>query len=154
MKLYFVGLLLCAACGGSPHWPEYPADFYGADLVIEQSDYVYTQRETYVPYLRSLVERTAAYYGHAPEDVAGLRIMIEPGQVSCGELTVNGCFTTDDNTVRIHSGYLSDMTCSDGALLPHELLHYFLHGDPGHTAPEWARLPALQDSLRPLSICP
>jgi hypothetical protein len=156
MMRLLVVLLLCAACGGpAPHWPEWPVgQFYGAQLVIE-SQLVYTQRDTYIPYLRSIIERTAAFYGHAPEEVAGLRIVATNGPIPNGQgAMVVGHFDPDQNTVLFRTGYEPDMTCADGVLLPHELLHFYLHGDPTHSDPRWAQLPALQDSLRPLSICP
>lgn len=151
-------LLLLIGCGGSQQWPGDPA-LYGAYLQVEGGAYVYSGYDNYKPYLRSIIEATAAHFGRRPEEISGVRLLVSGPInvsglfVSCGGEPAQGCFTSDDNTIHLATGYLANGTCADGHVLPHELLHVFLGGDSGHTSPLWADIHALGVQLEALSVC-
>lgn len=154
MRWIVVAMLI--GCGGRQHWTGDP-DLYNVDLVIEADADPYTALPAYKPYLRAIIERTSLYFGYAPEDVAGLRILVSGHLYGCASRVTGGCYDPASNTAMLTAGFGGSsipgrIRCTEGAVLPHELLHYFI-GDPQHSDARWSRLPELIASLDAESIC-
>jgi hypothetical protein len=138
LLVLLLGLPACAV-----QWDGDPA-IYGLDLdvALTQHNAAWTVRDDLKPRLRTVVAAAAAYWGIAPEAVAGWRLRLTEGLLECGgSSTANGCTTADDRTVTITANYF---VCIESSTLVHELGHVALGGDSDHRDPRWRDSDALR----------
>jgi hypothetical protein len=134
MRFVPVLLLVVAAC--EPRWDGDPR-IYGLALDVEltQHNTEWVLGDDLKPRIRRVVEMAAAYWGSAPEAVAGWRLLLAEGLLACGSCsTANGCTTTDDRTVAITANFY---LCIESSTLTHEIGHVALGGDARHEDPRW-----------------
>ena len=141
-----VALLLCAACGGRPHWSDGDPDLFGVVLLAEPSA-PFTDAPDFRPRLKRTLDLTSRYFGHDPAELDGLLIMVRNHWSACGGSAnqVAGCYTPFDNTAQVS---MAGFQCLEGTAVAHEMLHYFI-GDLDHTDPRWHIFGPLWSELVP-----
>ena|SRR5712691_10510370 len=138
VSLLVIGLFAC----GRPMHPGDP-NLYGVEVVVRSDAAAYTREPDFQPRLKLLLERAAAFYGHAPEEFAGLRIQFQGTPVQCGQQSGDqGCNDPTTNTITVATLQPDCYLNVESSVLPHELLHYFT-GDPQHLNPLWRALDPL-----------
>jgi hypothetical protein len=137
--LFLVAAL--SACGRPMH-PGDP-DLYGVDLVVRPDAAPYTRQADFHARLKRVLEVAAAFYGHSPEEFAGLRIDFVGTTVQCGQQSGDvGCNDPPTNTITVATLQPECYVNVESSALPHELLHYFII-DPNHLNPLWRALDPL-----------
>jgi hypothetical protein len=129
-----LGLVLLASCG-TP-WDGDP-ELWGMALEVRptQQNAAWVERDDLKPRVHAAVEQSAAYWGIAPHDLAGWRLLLTEGLLHCGShTTANGCTTTGDRTIAITANYY---VCIESSTLMHEIGHVALGGDSHHEDPRW-----------------
>ena len=130
--------MMLGACGGRTEWSGDP-QLHGVALIVESGAESYVNDLDFKARVLRMLELSAAYTGHDPEELHGLRVIVKPGRFPCGASDARGCYDPDDNTVRIAAA----ATCIENSVMPHELVHYLHGGDSPHRSAEfrlWYRL--------------
>src|SRR5689334_10898166 len=123
----FLPLLLGAlfACERPMHVGD--PDLYGVQLAVHDDAAAYTRAADFRPRVKRLLERAAAFYGHAPEEFVGLCIEFQGTPVVCGGQSGDqGCNDPATNTISIATLLPDCFLDVESSVLPHELLHYFI----------------------------
>jgi hypothetical protein len=139
-RLTVAVLLVVSAC--APRWAGDP-QLYGMALEVQlaQGNAGWALRDDLRARVRRVIDLGAGYWGLAPADVAGWRLVLTEGLRECGaSATANGCTTDDDRTVTVAANYT---VCIESSALVHELGHVAL-GDPEHRDPRWHDTDALR----------
>jgi hypothetical protein len=136
-----VWVILLASC--SARWEGDP-ELHGLALEIRltQHNAAWVERDDLKPRLRAVLEASAAYWGIAPDDLAGWRLLLTEGLLACGErVDASGCTTTGDDTIAVTANYYA---CIESSTLMHEIGHVALGGDEEHRDPRWHDEAALE----------
>ena len=75
---------------------------YGVELVVRSDAAPYTREADFHGRMKRVLEVGAAFYGHSPEEFAGLRIEFVGTPVDCGSQTGDqGCNDPSTNTITV-----------------------------------------------------
>lgn len=135
MRLLCAILVLLTACGGPPEWPGNPS-LYGVDLVIVHDiGSRFVDNEDFTERLKRTLYDSAIYMGHDPRELAGLRLEIrgEDYVIDPARPWLIGLYAHDAKTIIVKTVSMG-ADCQEDMMVPHELAHYFAHGDANHTS--------------------